>query len=619
MPPRPQFGLDDIVGGARRLVEGNRRTFKGQGPYPEGSSINTAIQQGAVKPLKTLGEFSGMADAYRGFTPGASVGRQALGLASILTPLSAQEEAIVGAQKLASAMAKKTVGNSYLLGKTVVHGSPERGLKYIDPQYGSRAMPKDKVVFSWNPKAFGTPGARNRYERGETIVDTAGDYTVPKDSDIDYDDYFLNSDDLGSFYVGKMKRGSIVNPPENAVNRPFAKLMTVGTKPIKVTAEIPANVEYPAEAVADALKRGGVGIFDSTPKISDLAKKMAEKAGQVVSKIPTPSPKVNFNEYLLHGGPMDLQGGKVSPQFVRGGEELAKVNPRYAMEPSVVDLNRIEDQQILQRYEQAQNIVAQGRNPAYPKSYDDAKKLLERDAEVVNRIKAGEEHMTAVGALDPQMAYSHQGATHILNVPENMYTQAGPAGELKFFGEYAPKASVPFNPAEMPADFPGSSRIAFNEFYNINPIRQAVVDVADQDVLNTQKLASALARLKGNKVTPGFKQYIEDMLARDFDFNFQRTVENPNARNQFDKYMTDFDSPQMPYIQNYDQVVQAIRNARTQDDIVKALRSAIPSETLNNYLTSGLPSNAGKAFGPRMGNITDVARTLRGDYGRLRK
>ena len=281
MPPRPQFGLDDIVGGARRLVEGNRRTFKGQGPYPEGSSINTAIQQGAVNPLETLSEFSGMADAYRGFTPGASIGQQALGLASILTPLSAQEEAIVGAQKLAGALAKRTVGNSYLLGKTVVHGSPERGLKYIDPQYGSRAMPNDKVVFSWNPKAFGTPGGKNPYERADAIIDSAADYVVPKDPDLDVDDYFLDSNDLGSYYVGKMKRGSIVKPPESAVNKPFAELMTVGTKPIKVTAEVPADLRFSTggDLVKDlnkGLKRGGIGVFDSFPKISDLAKKMAQ-------------------------------------------------------------------------------------------------------------------------------------------------------------------------------------------------------------------------------------------------------------------------------------------------------------------------------------------------------
>ena len=272
MPPRPQFGLDDIVGGARRLVEGNRRTFKGQGPYPEGSSINTAIQQGAVNPLETLSEFSGMADAYRGFTPGASIGRQALGLASILTPLSAQEEAIVGAQKLAGALAKRTVGNSYLLGKTVVHGSPERGLKYIDPQYGSRAMPNDKVVFSWNPKAFGTPGARTSGERADAILDMALDYVAPKEN---FGDYVIDSSDLGSYYVGKMKRGSVVKPPESAIGSAAADLMTIGTKPIKVINEIPAGVAS-VNDIAKGLRRGGVGVFDSFPRISDLAKKMAQ-------------------------------------------------------------------------------------------------------------------------------------------------------------------------------------------------------------------------------------------------------------------------------------------------------------------------------------------------------
>lgn len=270
MPPRPQFGLDDIVGGARRLVEGNRRTFKGQGPYPEGSSINTAIQQGAVNPLKTLGEFSGVADAYRGFTPGASIGRQALGLASILTPLSAQEEAIVGAQKLAALMArapKEAIDDSYLFGKTVVHGSPVSGLSEISPTKAA-FRPQESLSYGWDPSAFG--------KDPERIYMAVDEYTQPKTSS------FFDPDNMGSVYVGRVPRSSIVSPPESG--------MVVSNAPIKRLSEIKMKLGEPSEygyrfkegytdALRSALRRKGVvqGV--------DVAGKAAKYKDRLISRI----------------------------------------------------------------------------------------------------------------------------------------------------------------------------------------------------------------------------------------------------------------------------------------------------------------------------------------------
>lgn len=92
--------------------------------------------------------------------------------------------------------------NSYALGKKVIHGSPEKGLKEIQPRTGSIARPDENVNFSWNPKTNkGTLGNNvSEYSRG------------------------------GSAYVGKVKRNSIV-PEDNPG-------VIVSNKPIKVVKEI---------------------------------------------------------------------------------------------------------------------------------------------------------------------------------------------------------------------------------------------------------------------------------------------------------------------------------------------------------------------------------------------
>jgi hypothetical protein len=71
--------------------------------------------------------------------------------------------------------------NSYALGRTVVHGSPVRGLKTITPKKGSKALPDESVVFVWDPKDFSKRGL---------IANSVKSYTQ-------------NS---GSVYIGKVPR-----------------------------------------------------------------------------------------------------------------------------------------------------------------------------------------------------------------------------------------------------------------------------------------------------------------------------------------------------------------------------------------------------------------------------
>lgn len=138
--------------------------------------------------------------------------------------------------------AAKTALNSYALGKTVVHGSPEKGLKSISPRTGSNAKPEDKVNFSWNPKGF--KDKRN-------IENNVTQYT--------------NKDGKsGSVYVGKVKRNSIVKDDNPAI--------TISSKPIKVKKEIPSSSPKLGEKIESELNKRGVGVGSKAKRIAAESK-----------------------------------------------------------------------------------------------------------------------------------------------------------------------------------------------------------------------------------------------------------------------------------------------------------------------------------------------------------
>ena len=195
---QPQFGLDDV----RDYVNSVSGLFKGK---PNTRVGNRNIQDAIIQPGRLLGEVSGVADAYRAVQPNASAKDQAIGLLSVIGALSAQEAA--AATGLAAAKAARDItDNSYMFGKTVVHGSPEVGLQMIDPRYGSAARPTQKVAYGWNPRAFGDKRLIENY---------AAEHAKG-----------------GSIYVGKALRGAIL-PEAN-------KGVVVSEAPIKVMKEIDA-------------------------------------------------------------------------------------------------------------------------------------------------------------------------------------------------------------------------------------------------------------------------------------------------------------------------------------------------------------------------------------------
>lgn len=159
---------------------------------------------------------------------------------------------IVASVLLPSAL-KTAFNSTYLLGKTVVHGSPQKGLKGIKPQTGSARFPDDEIAYGWNPRFNQDTGAN-------WMTDAAKLY--------------MGDSRSGSLYVGKIPRNAILEDPDPALG----DLMVLGGKPIRVKKEFPQtpvpqgeNVltwnatqdKAMKEALAEYLRRRGLG---PTPK-----------------------------------------------------------------------------------------------------------------------------------------------------------------------------------------------------------------------------------------------------------------------------------------------------------------------------------------------------------------
>ena len=147
---------------------------------------------------------------------------------------------------------KTAINSTYLLGKTVLHGSPQQGLKQIDPRLGSARFPDDEIAYAWNP-------AWNRKMGPDWVADAAKEY--------------MGNTRTGSLYVGKIPRNAILEDPDPSMNH-----MILGGKPIRVKEEFPqippppganthswirANDEGMKQAMLEYLRRRGLG---PTPK-----------------------------------------------------------------------------------------------------------------------------------------------------------------------------------------------------------------------------------------------------------------------------------------------------------------------------------------------------------------
>jgi hypothetical protein len=142
----------------------------------------------------------------------------------------------------AKAAAKKAnPRNSYTLGKKVIHGSPVKNLKKINPTKGSKDLPNETVTWSFNPKSKGSIFS----------VESAKQYAGEK----------------GSLYIGKVPRSSLKKVDSTTKTLSKAKRkepIVVSNKAIKVKKEIKLDGKNTNQVIKEVNKNlkksGGKGL-----------------------------------------------------------------------------------------------------------------------------------------------------------------------------------------------------------------------------------------------------------------------------------------------------------------------------------------------------------------------
>lgn len=147
--------------------------------------------------------------------------------------------------------------------RVIIHGSPMKNLTELLPQTGSKAMPKQNVLFGWNPRK---PGS------GESAVANATRYSKVKGKIetpiVEFPQVYVEKNP-GSIYIAKVPKKS-TGPVTAKVRK--AKDMVVSTKPGKVVAEISTGQPRPKvyENVQQEMRKAGVMPF-KTPDLIDNA------------------------------------------------------------------------------------------------------------------------------------------------------------------------------------------------------------------------------------------------------------------------------------------------------------------------------------------------------------
>ena len=163
--------------------------------------------------------------------------------------------------------------NNFINGeKIIVHGSTQRGLTELVPNSGSIAMPKDEVLFGWNPRAENS---------GHWIDRNALNYTNPKDP-VFYGRRRITGEEPGSVYIASTPKKN-TGPVKTSEKLKNQQRMVVSTSPGKVITEIPA----PSTKIFETYIPGSA--MDYTNFRDRLAREL-RKAGVLPTKFPIPKP-----------------------------------------------------------------------------------------------------------------------------------------------------------------------------------------------------------------------------------------------------------------------------------------------------------------------------------------
>lgn len=399
--------------------------------------------------------------------------------------------------------------------------------------------------------------------------------------------------------------------PSSTINQ---RINAVGEDALNLLSLIP--MAGPAARASVAAERGA-------------ARALATARARAANKL---TPSADLSTYIFHGGPTPdkLVGGVLDPDYVRGGEKFAALNPDRAHHASVAaGPNASQRRHLLSRFESAKNLLDSqeytgtlGYLPEKPYNMStrqyladqkekakEAQEYLEKHDEIIRRILAGEEHQTGVHRSLPNSTYAHFGGSYLVDVPLNLQTKPPPptpSGEVIFWGQHKPSGFVPY---------------VRDEVGNIQESKmvQMMLDDADRKSIQSQGLANMLFRARGGQVTPAYKQHVQEVLDKEFGVPFRGFRKNPDYQGKPGtvEYLTDWGVEPRPQIQNMDQVKVAINKAKTKEEIMSILDKMIPAEQLDILLSS---SNAIRGTFPELlQSIKERLELLDPSYARLKK
>ena len=290
MPPKPKEpwpvpspNYQGSLGDYKESVSPTRRNFARQ-PTPlnkgqqwlRDNPPNTMGIVGEVKSMLDPGNLTGanaILAAIKGdgmsttkrITSVASGIVQGLGFAAGNNAGKAGVEGVSSAVKTGKIVNPKAFIENIKSGeRVIVHGSPVTNLSELLPATGSKAMPKQNVLYGWNPRRAGS---------GESAVSNATRYSKVKGKIetpiVEFPQVYVDPKP-GSIYIAKVPKKSTSASVPKKIRK--SKDMVVSTKPGKVVAEVslgqPRAKVY--ENVQREMRKAGVVPF-KTPNLIDNA------------------------------------------------------------------------------------------------------------------------------------------------------------------------------------------------------------------------------------------------------------------------------------------------------------------------------------------------------------
>jgi len=284
MARRPKNPINDIINTTSAWLGGNRGTM----PSQTRKGIDAIKGVGKVLDSATGGFGQAVvSDAQSGSnTPSALYKTAAVNLAAAATGVGAARVAGKAVQSGRVVNPVAAARNTISGQRVVLHGSPQSGLSTLRPTTGSKTLPDQNVLFSWNPR---------RANMSNEIHLKAVRYANKQENP-------------GSIYVVKVPKKATGPHPKRTVTDSKNMLVTRGEG--KIVAEVPMKKQFSelsqverkqiASQVQTELRKAGVQprgmprvLDQALTKVDDALWKAEFKTKQTVKKIrkSTMSPK----------------------------------------------------------------------------------------------------------------------------------------------------------------------------------------------------------------------------------------------------------------------------------------------------------------------------------------